>query len=223
MQNRLLCVLCGDCVEACPTRAREIVGRVYTVPELLREMEKDRDFYQESGGGVTFSGGEPLLQAEFLGSVLSACRAKDLHTVVDTTGFAPTAAVREIARHTDLFLYDLKLMDAEQHRIYTGVSNKMILQNLRELVALGSEVIVRVPLIPGITDTEENLSAIGEFVQSLGVTRVDLLPFHKMAADKHARLGYDYHLPPMETQSPEDLELKRRLVAREGLQVSIGA
>jgi len=223
VENRLLCVLCGDCVEACPTGAREIVGRVYTVDELLLELEKDRDFYQESGGGVTFSGGEPLLQANFLVSVLASCRARELHTAVDTTGFAPTPVIREIARHTDLFLYDLKLMDPERHRHYTGVSNELILGNLKELVMMEAAVVVRVPLIPGITDTDENLLAMAEFVQTLGLKRISLLPFHKMAADKHARLGYDYRLPPMETQPQDDLEKMRSLVARHGLQVSIGA
>lgn len=223
VENRLLCVLCGACVETCPTGARQLVGRTYTADELVREVEKDRDFYEESGGGVTFSGGEPLLQARFLVSVLAACRARELHTAVDTTGFAPTATLREVARYANLFLYDLKLMDQVRHREYTGVSNELILGNLRQLVAVGAEVIVRVPLIPGITDTDENLSAIGEFVQSLGLTRVSLLPFHEMAADKHARLGYDYRLPPMETQSESELMRMQSLVARHCLSVSIGA
>ncbi len=185
VENRLLCVLCGECVDACPTGAREIVGRVYTVDELLAEVERDRDFYQDSGGGVTFSGGEPLMQPTFLASALAACKARELHTTVDTTGFAPNATLRDVARHTDLFLYDLKLMDTERHRAYTGASNELILDNLRTLAELGSEVVIRIPLIPGITDTEENLTAIGDFVHSLGLGRVSLV--HPPARRRHAR------------------------------------
>jgi pyruvate formate lyase activating enzyme len=217
------CALCGDCMEACPTGAREIVGREVTVTEMMGEIEKDVVFYDESGGGVTFSGGEPLNQPEFLSALLKACKAREIHTVVDTSGFAPAHVLDKIAEHTDLFLYDLKLIDDERHRRFTGVSNALILENLRRLSSRGSSIIVRVPIIPGINDDDENVTKIGEYVAALARSpQVDILPYHATGTEKYRRLGKEYHLPDM--HSPP-IEAKVGITTRLqefGLQVTVG-
>jgi pyruvate formate lyase activating enzyme len=189
------CLRCGACVTVCPAGAREIAGREHTVAEVLAEVRRDRVFYEESSGGVTFSGGEPLLQHEFLCEMLDACREEGLHTAVDTCGFAPREQFAAVAERTDLFLYDLKIVDPEQHAAAVGVSNEWILANLRALAdgsaAAGASpdgrprIWIRVPIVPGITDDAANLAAIAELVAGLDrVERVDLLPYHRLGAEK---------------------------------------
>jgi pyruvate formate lyase activating enzyme len=192
----LVCTRCGTCVEACPTGARELVGRLWTVPEVMAQLRRDIAFYEESGGGITLSGGEPLHQAEFAMALLQACKAEGLHTALDTSGFCPWEIMELIRPYVDLFLYDVKLMDDSLHREHTGVSNGLILANLRRLADLGHAIILRVPLIPGINDGQDNLRAIAELARSLpNIRRVDLLPYHDSARLKYQRLGLEYPLP----------------------------
>ena len=192
----LVCTRCGTCVEACPTGARELVGRLWTVPEVMAQLRRDIAFYEASGGGVTLSGGEPLHQPEFAMALLQSCKAENLHTALDTSGFCPWETMEAVRPYVDLFLYDVKLMDEDLHREYTGVSNQLILENLRRLADLGHAIILRIPLIHGITDGEANLGAIAELARSLtNVRRVDLLPYHDSARLKYQRLGLDYPLP----------------------------
>ncbi|MEJ2705914.1 MAG: glycyl-radical enzyme activating protein [Sedimentisphaerales bacterium] len=146
------CKLCGECVRACLQGAREIIGKQMTVGQVMREIAADVIFYDESGGGVTFSGGEPLMQPQFLLALLSRCRARDIHTAVDTTCYAELEIVREIAPFTDLFLCDIKHMDAAVHKRFTGVDNDRILYNIKELSEAGKKVIIRIPLVPGFND-----------------------------------------------------------------------
>lgn len=194
-RDRNQCTVCGDCTIACPTEARELLGRPVSVDDLLREIEKDRLYYDESGGGVTFSGGEPLAQPEFLIEMLQTCGDRDLHRVVDTSGLAATQTVLDVAAHTDLFLFDLKVMDDELHRRTTGVSNKAILRNLRALDDAGKALRIRVPQIPGITDSTENKAAMVDFLASLQQQYpVDPLPFHASAREKHKRFGMPWKL-----------------------------
>ena len=141
------CVLCGACVEACHAGAREIVGREMTVAQVMAEIERDVAFYDESNGGVTFSGGEPLWQAGFLLALLQACQEKEIHTALDTCGFAPWEMLDAIREHVDLFMYDLKLMDDAKHRDFTGVSNELILKNLQALSQRGHDIVLRVPIV----------------------------------------------------------------------------
>lgn len=189
------CRLCGECVEACVAGAREIVGRLMTVEEVLSRVERDLPFYDQSGGGVTFSGGEPLAQPEFLSALLQACRALEIHTTVDTCGYAPWHVVDHLRSCVDLFLYDLKLMDEARHYKITGVSNEPILENLRALAAAGQRLRVRVPVIPGVNDDRANVHALGAFVAALpGQIGIDLLPYHATARDKYRRLGRTYPL-----------------------------
>ena len=165
--DRALCIECGLCTASCYAEARELVGRTMTVAEVLAEIEGDISFYDESGGGVTFSGGDPLLQRDFLLALLKACRAKEIHTAVDTSGSFSWPALEMIRPYVDLFLYDLKLMDEERHKRVTGVSNRLILQNLEALSKLGHKIIIRVAVVPGINDDERNIYQTGAFAASL--------------------------------------------------------
>jgi pyruvate formate lyase activating enzyme len=184
------CRGCGACVAACPAEARESTGRTIGVDELLQTVERDTPFYDQSGGGVTFSGGEPLAQPEFLMAALASCGRAGIHRAVDTSGYAEADVVRRAARLADLFLYDLKVMDPEAHRRCTGVDNARILGNLRFLSEAGAEVVVRMPLVPGVNDDPANIAATGEFLAGLPRRHpVDLLPYHDTARAKYTRLG----------------------------------
>jgi pyruvate formate lyase activating enzyme len=175
---------------------------------VFAAIERDTPFYDESGGGVTFSGGEPLSQPRFLLDVLERCAARDIHTAVDTCGYAPTRVLRRVAEKTDLFLFDLKCMDPARHVELTGVDNARILENLRTLSALGKAVTIRVPVIPGFTDTNDNLEAIGRFVSTLSpAPPVELLPHHAVAMDKYRRFGMDGGLSGY-TAAPDEHEMR---------------
>ncbi|MGD8700265.1 MAG: glycyl-radical enzyme activating protein [Gemmatimonadales bacterium] len=196
--DRSRCDLCGACVDACLLGALEIAGREVTADEVLAEIEKDTVYYDESGGGVTISGGEPLSQADFLCDLLAACRARGIRTALDTCGHAPPAVFRRVARHVDVFLFDLKLIDDERHREFTGSSNEVIHENLRWLSEQGSDVVIRFPLLPGINDDDENIGRLGEFLLSLPKRfPVDVLPYHRMGVDKYARLGRVHPIPDL--------------------------
>ncbi|MFH1107769.1 MAG: glycyl-radical enzyme activating protein [Planctomycetota bacterium] len=188
--DRLRCVRCGTCTDVCPSGARRLAGRSLSVGDVFHAVDKDRLFYDESGGGVTFSGGEPLMQAEFLTACLRACRDRGYHTAVDTCGHAPTTQLLDVAAETDLFLYDLKLMDAQRHEEFLGVSNELILENARVISARGVPIWLRFPLIPGMNDDKDNLAALGRFARSLPtVQHLDVLPYHGLGSDKYARIG----------------------------------
>jgi len=205
--DRTLCTCCGECFEACAAGARELVGRLISVDDTVREIERDRLFYEESGGGVTFSGGEPLAQAAFLDNLLRSCKHLDIHTAVDTSGYAAWHVLDRIRANTDLFLYDLKIIEDIRHRKYTGVSNQRILENLRALLAHNQRVILRVPIIPGINDDAQNLRCLGEFAASLtGLERVDILPYHPSARGKYERLAQPYSLSNI--CSPSDMRMQ---------------
>ncbi len=221
--DRGSCDACGTCADVCPTDALETVGRAVTVDELIATIMRDRPFYQESGGGVTFSGGEPLGQPEFLLDLLHACRDRGIHTTVDTSGYAPAETIAAIAELVDLFLYDLKLIDDDAHRRYTGVTNRPILDNLRLLSDIGATVIVRVPVIPGITDSEDNIDGIARFVAALPRPYpVDLLPYHRAGIDKYARLGMPYRLADTPIPSHARMEEIAEIFLRHKLTVMIG-
>lgn len=222
--DREKCILCETCVETCFAEAREIVGREMTVAQVMAEIEKDVPFYDESGGGVTFSGGEPLLQRDFLGDLLQACREKEIHTAVDTCGFAAWGTLDGIRADVDLFLYDLKLMDEARHRKFTGVSNELILQNLQALAQRGHNIILRVPIIPELNDDDENIHQLGTFAASLPqLSRVDLLPYHHIGTEKYHRLNQAYELPEIRPPSNERLARIVQMLQGFNLQVKIGS
>ena len=184
------CELCGKCTFYCPNDAREICGKDYTVDEVLREIRKDKTFYKTSGGGVTFSGGECLLQIDFLEAILKECKRNGIHTAVDTAGHVPFVCFERILPYTDLFLYDIKCYDSEKHKKYTGTSNELILSNLKRLLQSGKAIWIRIPIIPDVTDNEEELLTIKAFLSSYGCPeKVELLPYHDMGEHKYAALG----------------------------------
>ena len=186
----LRCTRCGSCADACPSGARSMSGREWTASALLNEVERDSPFFEESGGGVTFSGGEPLFQAAFLLECLRLARIRGIHTAVDTCGFAPREVILEVADRTDLFLYDLKILDPARHLGYTGVPVEPILGNLRALDGRGARIWLRVPFVPGFNDDPASMEAIGAFAAGLKHTRrVHILPYHGMGSAKLAQMG----------------------------------
>jgi pyruvate formate lyase activating enzyme len=219
--DRALCQSCGECVEACPNKARDINGKVMTVEEVLEEVKKDALFYQNSGGGITASGGEPTYQPEFLWHLFNRSQQAAIHTCMDTTGFVKTKVLQNILERTDLVLYDIKHMDPEKHKEYTGVDNSLILENAR-VVAAARPMIVRVPLIPGHNDTEENLSALVKFMKELRLNRIDLLPYHSLGKMKYARLGMEYRLADLEPYEKEDIAGIKESLESQGLEVGVG-
>ena len=203
--SRENCAVCGRCAEVCPRLALEVEGRRYTVEALLPELLADRVFYETSGGGVTLSGGECLMQADFCGELLEALKKEGIHTAVDTCGFVPWAAFEKVLPCTDVFLYDLKAVDEAVHRRCTGQPNGLILENLRRLDDLGKAVEIRIPYVPGYNDGE--LPAMAELLQSLRcLTGVRLLPYHNYVESKYRALGI---VPAMPEQIPEQEELNR--------------
>jgi pyruvate formate lyase activating enzyme len=216
------CALCGTCAAVCPTGAREIAGRRVTVSELLAEIERDVVFYDQSGGGVTFSGGEPLAQAAFLEAMLAACRERAIHSAIETSGFAPIDRFQAVAALADLVLFDVKLLDDERHRRVTGVSNRIILENLARLARWHRAVRVRVPLVPGVNDAPSDLDAIGRLLASLGLHAVDVLPYHTAGAAKYARLGRPYRLAGAPPPSSDVVAGAVRALEASGLAVHVG-
>jgi pyruvate formate lyase activating enzyme len=183
---------------------------------------QDSIFYDQSGGGVTFSGGEPLLQVEFLLALLEDCRREGVHTAVDTSGHASLSDLQKVAQAADLLLYDLKLMDDTAHREYIGVSNQLILSNLKAVATDTDRIVARVPLIPDLTDTDENLDAVADFLGPLGLRRVSLLPYNKLGEDKHERYGLPGHRPNWNVQDREALDSKVERFRARGFVVSLG-
>jgi pyruvate formate lyase activating enzyme len=200
------CDDCGKCAEICFAGAREIIGREVNVDQLMAEIERDIPFYDQSGGGVTFTGGEPLQQWEFLAEALDASKEKQIHTTVDTCGYSSWENFRSILPVVDLFLYDVKLMNPEKHIKYTSVPNKLILDNLRKLSCEGANIIVRVPLIPGINNDEENLETCGAFLKSLPkLMGVEFMPYHAIGVAKYQALGMTYKLEKIMEQPDEQI------------------
>ena len=168
--------------------ALDEVGREVTITELMEEIEKDSVFYEESGGGVTFSGGEPTMQPDFLLSLLTKCKESGLHTTVDTSGYAPTKTFEKIIDRTDLFLYDIKLMNDELHQKYTGVSNRLIQTNLKWIDDNHKNICIRIPVVPGITDTQANISdTINILLKLKNISEINLLPYHRAGEGKYSR------------------------------------
>jgi pyruvate formate lyase activating enzyme len=211
--DRRLCAACGACVASCSRGARRLMGREVTVDAVMAEVRRDAPFFRRSGGGVTFSGGEPLAQPEFLLECLWRCRRWGYHTAVETCGQARWDDLREVAGAADLFLYDLKELDSARHHHLTGLSNELILVNLERLLVAGADVTVRVPVIPGANDDLDSLEALSAFVAAHPLLRrVDLLPGHALAAHKYAAL--DLAPPVLERPEPERLAAMAAHVTR---------
>ncbi len=217
------CVLCGTCADACYAEAQERVGREISVQDLLQEILKDRVFYDESGGGVTFSGGEPLLQFNFLHAALMACKQQEVHTAVETSGLTSAEHLDQIRAVTDLFLFDVKIVDEERHKRFTGVSNARILENLRFLASAGAAVVVRLPLIPGVNDDDANITALAGLLAGLETIReVHLLPYHTGASAKYRSLGMRARMADARPLPRERIEAIAGLLSARGFTVQIG-
>ncbi len=192
--------------------------------EIMEMIRKDEVFYRSSGGGVTFSGGEPLLQATFLKELLEKCKSENFHTTVDTSGFTNKADFAEIIEFTDLFLYDLKPMDPQEHLYYTGVSNRIILENLDFLYENGKKIIIRIPLIPGITDTGENIHSVITFLSHLKekIVEVNLLPYHSIGKNKYRKLEVPDRMDGLPLNYENDCSAIKRMLEQENFKVKTG-
>ena len=216
------CIACARCAHVCPTGGREIAGRRVHVGDLIAEVMRDRLVYAESGGGVTFSGGEPLAQPEFLLACLTACRQLGLHAAVDTCGFAGRELVTAVAGLADLLLWDLKLLDADRHLAVTGAPLAPILANLAAAAAVGIPIWLRIPVIPGVNDDEATIASAATLAATLpSVQRVSLLPYHRTGAGKRSRLGRDdaFAAPPA---TAERMRALVGVLAGAGVEATIG-
>lgn len=193
--DRSICNNSGNCVEVCPTGAIQFTGSKSNVSDIVSEIEKDKSFYDNSGGGITLSGGEPLFQPEFSAGILKACKERNIHTAIETSLFCESSVIDSISEHADLFIYDLKILNSHDHKHYTGKSNERILYNFRHLAANGKEILVRIPLIEKITNTNMNLNDIAEFVKQVrSDIQIEKVPFNPLAENNYKKLGIPFLL-----------------------------
>ena len=205
--NVELCALCGKCAQVCPTKAMEMIGKAMTVKEVMKQIKREVVFMDNSEGGVTISGGEPLLHHQYLIKLLDACGEEGIHRCIDTSGFANSKVLLEVASKSEHFLYDLKMMDDKKHKEWTGVSNKNILENLKILAETGTPINIRIPLIKGVNDDEKNIYDSAKFIAALNGKSlvVNILPFHNIAEKKYEKLGIQYNKGNM-----DEPEIKRQ-------------
>jgi len=221
--DRTKCDLCGLCEPACSYGALELVGKEMTVSEIMQEVEKDRIFFEESSGGVTLSGGEPLSDPVFLEPLLGELKSKNIHVVADTSGFFNFEKFSHLLDKIDMFLYDIKIMDSQNHKRYTGRSNDLILENLKRLTRSGKPVAARMPLIADINDSDKNIKETAEFLNQLdNIIRVHLLPYHKGGEAKQKRLGRGESLNDFKAPSEEKIEDIKKMISGYGFSVKIG-
>jgi pyruvate formate lyase activating enzyme len=221
--DRELCDGCGDCVEVCPSGALELAGRSVSAGQLFKELIRDSDFFRRSGGGVTIGGGEPTDQPVFVAELLKLSRRRFLHTAMETCGRAEWDELRPLLEKLDLVYIDIKHMDDAVHRELTGASNVMILENIRRSAELCS-VVLRVPVVPGYNDSEENIRATACFAASLGrgFEHLELLPYHRLGVDVYRRLGRDYELDQVEPPDEQRLAALKKIAENEGITVRVG-
>jgi pyruvate formate lyase activating enzyme len=210
-------------VEECLANALTLAGTYYSVSEVIEEVEKNRAFYRRSGGGVTISGGEPLLQGKFVLNLLKECRALGIHTALDTTGFSGWPRLARVVEYVDLFLYDLKSTDSRTHQMHTGADNNVILENIKRIDSFNIPIIFRIPVIPGYTDGLKNLKESARFCSTIGnLERVDLLPYNPMSESKYRRLYRKYPLKGIKPPTSEEMEKIKRIFASCELKTQIG-
>jgi len=219
-----LCRVCGKCAEVCPTKAIEMSGKKMSVSEIMEIIEKDRIFFDQSGGGVTFSGGEPMVHTKMLIALLDECGRRGIHRAVDTAGNVSAQIILEVARRTDLFLYDLKMMDAESHLEWTKAGNGKILDNLKAISAMGVHLIIRIPLIGGVNDTDQNIGQTAAFIAGLDGEKkeVHLLPYHNIAQHKYSKLGKIHDFETLRTPDNETLVRAIAKFAAYGINTLVG-
>jgi pyruvate formate lyase activating enzyme len=205
--NRKICNRCGKCVDACIPKAIKFYGREMTVDEVFQEVVRDQEFYQDSGGGVTVSGGEPLSQPDFVSALFKQCQSVNIHTCIETCGYAENGVWEKVLPHTDLLLFDVKLIDRSEHRRVTGKSNDKILNNLRFVATTGVPFIIRIPIIPSINNSEENITDIARYVTGLkGLREVNFMPYHRLGMSKYKMLDRRYSLSTLTPLKESQLE-----------------
>ena len=221
--DRNLCTCCGECYHVCYTKAIDTFDTVYTVDEVFEIVNKDKDYYFASGGGLTIGGGEPTLQAAFTGELMKKCHDNGIHVALDTCGYTVSEEGRRLLEEADLLLFDIKGVDPEIHKNNTGVSNKIILANLKHLDEIGKDIIIRLPIIPGYTDQQENIRATVQLLSEMKcITRVDLMEYHQYGVVKYAQLGMDYRLDNSLALRSGLLEEIKEMLEDHGLKVQLG-
>ena len=218
--DRSVCDACGKCIDYCVNNAREIVGKEYRIQELVREVEKDYMFYEESFGGVTLSGGEVMAQdMDYIEELLKKLKRKGYHITIDTCGYAPQKNFERLLKYVDTFLYDLKLMDSKRHKTYMGQGNELILSNLEYLNQQGANIYIRIPVIGGVNDTEEDMKAIIEYLKDgFSIAQVNLLPYHNIASSKYERLQLEYKGQDFTVPTKERMEQFQKMFQKNGFQ-----
>lgn len=218
--DRSKCAVCGKCAQSCYRRALTVVGEKVSVEEVVNEVERDEPFYERSGGGVTFSGGEPLCQPEFVKEIAKACKYKGISTTLDTSGYANWKILKDVLRYIDLVLYDIKHLSPGEHKKFTGVDNYLILENARKLSKESIPLILRIPVIPGVNDTYENLRELAKFAKNLDHLSggVELLPYHRIGASKYPALGKRYSMARLRQPTKEHMHKVKELLESFGLE-----
>lgn len=221
--DRKACDACGTCAKTCYANAKKVVGKWQSVYEIMEKIEQDRIFYHNSGGGVTIGGGEPTAQPQFTAELLNACKKSNLHTAMETCGHGPWEKIKSIFPYLDQVFFDLKHMDEKRHRALTGVGNKLILENAKNVAELGCDITFRIPLVPGCNDDQENIRKTGEFVRKLagdsGRIRLELLPYHGLGSDKYVWLDQSYQLSELQSSGKEQKQDYNELLRIMGCQV----
>jgi pyruvate formate lyase activating enzyme len=219
--DRAKCNGCGECSSVCSYKALVLYGKAMTAEEIFNAVNQDKMFYDTSGGGVTVSGGEALLQPDLVCELFKKCRQAGINTCVETSGNAPEASLKQVLPHADYILYDLKLMNSEQHRRYTGKPNKLILSNAKSAAKSGVAVLFRMPLIPGINDSEPNIKETSEFLKSLGHSRIELMPYHGLGKGKYESLDKQYPSNDIRSPEPGHLESIKKTLESKGIACTI--
>jgi pyruvate formate lyase activating enzyme len=221
--DRKLCKVCGKCVEACPNQALKLIGYHVTTEELYKEVNKDSPFYRRSDGGVTVGGGEPTMQIDFVADFLKRCKQTYIHTAIETCGYVKWEKMENLLNYVDLVYIDIKHMDPAVHKELTGVSNELILENAKKISEI-KPMIIRIPTIPGLNDSEKNITATARFAAGLGdnLKRIDLLPYHKFGTQTYSRIGMEYKLPDVEPPSEDHMKKLKDIVESCGVKAQIG-
>lgn len=217
--NREICTRCGKCAEMCPSGARKIIGEKMTVEDVLEEVKKDKVFYKNSGGGITLSGGEPLIQPLFSRELLRICKEENIHTAIETSGYANWSNFKKILPFVDITFFDIKHLDPLKHKEVTGKSNEIILENLKKIIKEEVEIVIRIPLIPGYNDAEEHIISVAKFLRGLKyIKKIELFPYHKLGETKYNRIGREYGLN-ISSPSKKQINKIKELLESYGFQV----
>ncbi|SHN81953.1 glycyl-radical enzyme activating protein [Desulfitobacterium chlororespirans] len=219
--DRSVCTNCGVCVKVCLADARSMSGKKMTVDEVFDIIQKDSLYYINSGGGVTLGGGECTTEPEFVGELLDRCYDRAIHTCIDTCGYTPWSVLEKILPKVELVLFDIKHMDTEKHKELTGVGNELILENAVKIKQMGTRMIIRLPLIPGYNDDENNIKVMGWFMESWGMDRIDILPYHRLGENKYDALGMNYSLGDLPNLAKDSISRAVKILGSYGLEVHV--